>query len=194
MMDVELASSSQESSLSAKKLPPQHLEAERCVLGGILIDVEAVDRVREIIDEKDFYPRAHQILFNSILELSRRGIPPDLLTLSDFLKAQDLLEAVGGVTYISSLIDEVPSAANIATYAKLIREKSVCRQIIQTGTAMIEEAYQGRLELTELLDKTEKEISAMVREQLSSQKLSAEAQKLIQDLKTAAKVNYFQSY
>jgi replicative DNA helicase len=151
----------------SKKLPPQNLEAERCVLGGMLIDVEAVDRVREFVDAKDFYLQSHQLIFNAVVELSRRGTPADLITVSDFLKAQELLENVGGIQYISSLVDGVPSAANITAYAKMVSEKSIYREIIQAGTAMIEEAFQGGIELTEMLDKIEKDVFSIAHRTLS---------------------------
>jgi len=141
-----------------KRLPPQNLDAEKCVLGGMLIDGEAVDRVREFVDAENFYLNAHQTIFNSVVELSRRGTPADLLTVSDFLKAQDLLESVGGVQYLAALVDTVPSAVNITSYAKMVKEKAIYRQIIKAGTSMIEEAYQSKMELMDLLDKVEKDV------------------------------------
>ncbi len=143
---------------SVKKLPPQNLEAEKFVLGGMLIDAEAVDRVREFVDEKDFYLQHHQTIFNAIIELSRRGTPADLLTTSDFLRAQNMLESIGGSKYLGSLIDLVPSAANITHYSKMVREKAVLRGIIQAGTQMVEEAFQGAEELSEILDRVEKNV------------------------------------
>lgn len=150
-----------------KKLPPQSLEAERSVLGGMLIDTEAVDRVREFIDAKDFYLKPHQLIFNAVSELSRRGTPADLLTVSDFLKAQELLETVGGVQYLASLVDSVSSAANITAYAKMVQEKSIFREVIQSGTRMIEEAYSGASDLVELLDKVEKDVFSIAHRSMS---------------------------
>jgi replicative DNA helicase len=137
------------------------------VLGGILIDTEAVDRVREFIDAKDFYLKQHQMIFNAVSELSRRGTPADLLTVSDFLKAQDLLESVGGVQYLASLVDSVSSAANITAYAKMVQEKSVFREVIQSGTRMIEDAYSGTSDLTELLDRVEKDVFSIAHRTMS---------------------------
>ena len=104
------------------------------------------------------YLQSHQTIFNSVIELSRRGTPADLLTITDFLKAQDLLEAVGGIQYLSSLVDTVPSSVNITAYAKIVREKAMYRRIISAGTSMIEEAYSGKIELNDMLDKVEKDI------------------------------------
>jgi replicative DNA helicase len=141
-----------------KKVPPQNLEAERYVLGGMLIDGEAVDRVREFVEPKDFYLEAHRTIFSSVVELSRRGTPADLLTVSDYLRAQNLLEPVGGSKYLGSLVDLVPSSANINHYAKIVHEKAVLRGVIQAGTAMIEEAFRGSDEITEILDKAERNV------------------------------------
>lgn len=152
---------------AVKKLPPQSLEAERSVLGGMLIDAEAVDRVNEFIEAKDFYLKQHQLIFNAITELSRRGTPADLLTVSDFLKAQELLESVGGVQYLASLVDSVSSAANVTAYAKMVQEKSVFREVIQSGTRMIEEAYSGSSDLVELLDKVEKDVFSIAHRSMS---------------------------
>lgn len=156
MMEMERASA--EVSRAIKKLPPQNLEAEKCVLGGMLLDSESIDRVREYLEPKDFYLTSHQTIFSTIIELSRRGTPADLITVSDFLRAQNILETTGGVPYLASLVDTVSSSANVTTYAKMVREKSVLREIIQAGTQMMEEAYQGGSELTELLDRVEKDV------------------------------------
>jgi replicative DNA helicase len=148
------------------KLPPQSLEAERSVLGGMLIDGEAVDRVREFVDEQDFYLKSHQTIFNSVIELSRRGTPADLLTITDYLKAQDLLESVGGVQYLSQLVDQVPSSVNVTSYGKIVREKAMYRRIIRAGTGMIEDAYAGSIEMNEMLDKVEKDIFKIANQSL----------------------------
>jgi replicative DNA helicase len=124
----------------------------------MLIDPQAVDSVREILDEKDFYNPSHRTLFTSIIELHRRGNPADLITVSEFLKAQNLLEAAGGVPYIASLVDATTTSANVSAYAKLVREKSSFRDIIQIGTSMVEDAFQGGLDVNELTDKAEKDI------------------------------------
>lgn len=167
MMEVESGHVGAESVRSARKIPPQNLEAERYVLGGMLIDGEAVDRVREFTEPKDFYLEPHRTIFTSIIELSRRGTPADLLTVSDFLRAQNLLDAVGGSKYLGSLVDLVPSAANITHYAKIVREKAILRGVIQAGTAMIEEAFQGVDEISEILDKAERNVYEVAHRGLS---------------------------
>lgn len=143
---------------AVKKIPPQSVEAERSVLGAMLIDPQAADVVREHLEEKDFYLSSHQKLYTAIVELTRRGSPADLLTVSNYLRAQNLLEPAGGVEYIAGLVDAVTTSANVAAYAKLIHEKAVFREFIRIGTGMIEEAYQGALEVSEFSDKVEKDI------------------------------------
>lgn len=143
---------------SPTKLPPQNLEAERQVLGSALIDPEAIEKCLEHIEAKDFYSKAHQIIFNAIIELSRRGSGADLITVSDYLKAQNSLDAIGGTSALASLIDMVPTSANVEIYAQLIREKAVLRELIQVGTTIVEEAFQGSLSLNEMLDKVERDV------------------------------------
>ncbi len=141
-----------------RRLPPQNTEAERLVLGAMLIDGEAVDRVREAVEAKDFYLPAHQTVFSAIAELSRRGTPADLLMVSDFLRAQNLLESVGGNSYLGQLSDAVTTSANVASYAKMVRDKAILRELIQVGTKMVEEAFQGGEELPVILDRVEKNV------------------------------------
>lgn len=157
-MDLERAAQNAELQRAVKKIPPQSLDAEKAVLGAMLIDPNAVDQVREHVDEKDFYLGSHRTIFSAVVEISRRGTPAELLTVSEFLKAQNLLESAGGIPYIASLVDSVTSSANVGAYAKLVREKAIYRDIIQIGNSMIEEAFQGSLEVNELTDKVEKDV------------------------------------
>ncbi len=154
-MEVERSSDLQR---AVKKLPPQAIEAERAVLGAMMIDPAAVDAVREQVQDKDFYQGSHQTIFTAVIELSRRGSPVDLLTVSDYLKAQGLLEKAGGIQYIAGLVDSVTSSANAIAHGKMIREKAIYRDFITLGSSMIEEAHQGALEVTDFADKVEKEI------------------------------------
>src|SRR3970040_1806698 len=108
-----------------RKVPPQNLEAESSVLGGILLKNEAVNQVLELLRPEDFYRESHRKVFRAIVELSDRSEPVDLITLSDFLKNRGELEAVGGTAYLASLADFVPTAANITHYARILREKLI---------------------------------------------------------------------
>ena len=96
--------------LSSRKLPPQNMEAEQSILGGILIENEAVNKVMEILDGDDFYRDAHRKIFNALIALSERDEPADLITLTNELRKTNQLDSVGGASYVVSLIDSVPTA------------------------------------------------------------------------------------
>ncbi len=143
---------------SQLKLPPQNLDAEIHVLGSMLMDPECIEKVLEQLEAKDFYHRAHASLFTAITSLHAQGARADLITVTDYLEAQGQLASIGGVSFLNSIFDTVPNSANVETYAKLIREKAILRELIQIGTGIIEEAYQGSTTISELLDKTEREV------------------------------------
>jgi replicative DNA helicase len=141
-----------------RKVPPQNLEAEASVLGGILLENEAINRVLEIIAPVDFYRESHRKIFRAMLELADRSEPADLITLSELLKGKGELEAVGGSTYLASLADQVPTAANIAHYARIIREKAILRQLISSATEIATRGFEEQGNVDEFLDAAEKVI------------------------------------
>ncbi len=143
---------------SNTKLPPQNIEAEIHVLGSMLMDPDCIEKVVEHVEAKDFYHKAHGVLFAAILSLHSQGSRADLITVSDYLEAQGQLSSIGGASFVNGIFDTVPNSANVEAYAKLIREKSILRELIHIGTGMIEEAYQGATSITDLLDKTEREV------------------------------------
>jgi|DewCreStandDraft_1066081.scaffolds.fasta_scaffold00864_6 replicative DNA helicase len=141
------------------RLPPQSIEAEQAVLGAILLDPRALDRAVEIVGADDFYRDAHRKIFRAMLALHQRSEPVDLLTLSQELAAEGVLEAVGGTSYLAQLAEQVPTAANLAYYARIVREKSVLRQIIQVSTELGARAYDARPgEVDDFLDQVEQRI------------------------------------
>lgn len=141
------------------RLPPQSIEAEQAVLGAILLDPRALDRAVEIVGSDDFYRDAHRKIFRAMLALHQRSEPVDLLTLSQELAAEGVLEAVGGTSYLAQLAEQVPTAANLAYYARIVREKSVLRQIIQVSTELGARAYDARPgEVDDFLDQVEQRI------------------------------------
>jgi len=144
--------------VSSHKLPPQNIEAEQSVLGGILIENDAINKVMEILTPEDFYRDAHRKIYNALINLSVRDEPADLITLTNELRKIDQLDAAGGASYIASLIDSVPTAANIEYYAKIVKEKSILRQLIQTSTDIITESYQDRSDVESFLDEAERSI------------------------------------
>jgi replicative DNA helicase len=144
--------------VSSHKLPPQNVEAEQSVLGGILIENDAINKVMEILTPEDFYRDAHCKIYNALINLSSRDEPADLITLTNELRKIDQLDAAGGASYIASLIDSVPTAANIEYYAKIVKEKSILRQLIQTSTEIITQSYQDRADVESFLDEAERSI------------------------------------
>ena len=143
---------------SSHKLPPQHIEAEQSVLGGVLIENEAINRVMEILDVDDFYRDAHRKIYNALINLSERDEPADLITLTNELRKSDQLDSIGGASYLASLIDSVPTAANIEYYAKIVKEKAILRKLIQTSTEIITQGYEDRGDVEGFLDEAERAI------------------------------------
>jgi replicative DNA helicase len=143
---------------SLYKLPPQNIEAEQSILGGILLENSAINSVQEILSPGDFYSEAHRKIFNIIIELSEKNEPVDLITLSSALKDKNMLDSVGGTTYLASLVDNVPSAANIANYSKIVKEKAILRGLIGSATEIIDSCYEAGSDVDQVLDKAEHSI------------------------------------
>src|SRR6266404_6182242 len=141
-----------------RKVPPQNLEAESSVLGGILLDNEAINQVLELLRPEDFYRESHRKIFRAMIEITDRNEPVDLITLSDFLKSKNELEAVGGSAYLAALADFVPTAANISYYARIVREKAILRSLISTATEIATRGYEEQGSVEEFLDSAEKVI------------------------------------
>ncbi|HEY6368209.1 MAG TPA: replicative DNA helicase [Candidatus Binatia bacterium] len=141
-----------------RKVPPQNLEAESSVLGGILLENDAVNIVLELLRPEDFYRESHRKVFRAMIELTDRSEPVDLITLSEYLKSRGELDTVGGSAYLASLADFVPTAANIAYYARIVREKSILRSLIRTATDIATRGYEEQGNVEEFLDTAEKVI------------------------------------
>jgi len=140
------------------KLPPQNIEAEQSIIGAILIDNEALPKALEIIGTDDFYKTSHRKIFRSMVELFDRNEPIDLITLTDYMKRKDELDAVGGVSYLSSLVNMVPTAANIKYHSKIVREKGLLRSLLRSATEIASKVYEDNLEAEEMVDYAEKSI------------------------------------
>ncbi|WP_183359592.1 replicative DNA helicase [Geomonas limicola] len=141
-----------------RKLPPQSVEAEMSILGGILVDNEAINRALEILRPDDFYRESHRKIMQSMIELNERGEPCDLITMSTILKKKGELEEVGGGAYLATLVDFVPMAANIAYYCKIVKEKSITRKLISAATDIATQGYEDKVNVEELLDGAQKVI------------------------------------
>jgi len=127
--------------LEALKLPPHSLEAEQSILGGLLLDNEAADRVGDVLSESDFYSEAHRLIYREITQLNSDGKPVDVITLSEALLSIEKLDYVGGLAYLGALVQNVPTAANIRHYAQIVRERSILRQLAATAGEIADSAF-----------------------------------------------------
>src|SRR5690349_390456 len=123
------------------KLPPHSLEAEQSVLGGLLLDNDAADRVGDVVSAEDFYSDAHRVIYRHITQLIADGKPADVVTVSELLSSTQKLDYVGGLAYLGALAQNVPTAANIRHYANIVRERSILRQLATPATDIAESAF-----------------------------------------------------
>ncbi|MBO1514940.1 replicative DNA helicase [Metabacillus bambusae] len=140
------------------RIPPQNIEAEQAVLGAIFLQPSSLTLASELLIPEDFYRASHQKIYNAMLELSDKGEPVDLVTVTSELADANLLEEVGGVSYLSDLANSVPTAANIEYYGKLVEEKSILRRLIRTATGIAQDGYSREDEVEVLLNEAEKTI------------------------------------
>jgi len=140
---------------SPARVPPQNLEAERSVLGGILLDNNVLDQVLDLVQEEDFYREAHRKIFACMISMAERNEAIDYLTLEDELRAHGQLDEVGGAAYVASLTDAVPSLANLKTHAKIVRDKAVSRRLISAATEILQACFDDTRELAETLDQAQ---------------------------------------
>ncbi len=144
------------------KLPPQNIEAEQSLLGALLIDKDAIVTVAEILGISDFYKSVqHGSIFSAVLELFEKREPIDIVTVTQILKQAGNLDKVGGSAYLSELVNKVPTAAHIESYARIIREAAVRRQLISNSTRFIDLAYEEGLEVSDVLEDCEQSIFAI---------------------------------
>ncbi len=155
---AERSRKSQEN-LESLKIPPYSISAEQSVIGALMLDKLAWDKVAEILIEEDFYRRDHQLIYRGIRILSDKQSPMDVITLSEALEQLGWLEECGGLAYLATLAKETPSAANIEAYANIVREKSILRQLITSGSEIADLAYhpQGR-ETIQLIESAEQTV------------------------------------
>jgi replicative DNA helicase len=138
--------------------PPYSEDAEQAVLAAMMMDTDAVLRASEILDESMFYREPHRRIFRAMLALTERRDVVDALTLSDELERRGELEAVGGQSYISTLIDAVPTSANVEYHARIVHEKALLRRLIEVSTGIVGEAFEGHTTAADLLDAAEHRI------------------------------------
>jgi replicative DNA helicase len=146
------------SDLFPDRIPPQNIEAEQAVLGAIFLEPTALTTASEILVPEDFYRASHQKIFRTMLQLSDRGEPVDLVTVTSELADANSLEEIGGVSYLTELANAVPTAANIEYYAKIVEEKSILRRLIRTATSIAQDGYTREDEVEDLLNEAERKI------------------------------------
>ncbi len=142
--------------LSLEKVPPQNLEAEMAVLGSMLIDEEAIGVAVEALGSESFYNNSHRKIFETILNLYNANKAVDLITLTDELKRNELLNEIGGVSFLISLVNSVPTAANISHYVTIVKERSILRTLINNSTRILSLCYESEGNVDELVDQAEK--------------------------------------
>ncbi len=140
------------------RVPPQNIEAEQAVLGAMLIEREAISKVAEFLRAEDFYREAHRLIFNAMMELFNKNEAVDMITVIEYLRKNDKLEEAGGIAYVTSLANSVPTAANVLYHARIVEEKSLLRHLINTATHIATMGYEGSEEVSHIMDSAEKMI------------------------------------
>jgi replicative DNA helicase len=140
------------------RLPPQNIDAEEAILGGILLDPEAIGRVADLVRPEAFYLSAHQEIYRTMLTLQNQGLPTDLMSVATWLKDRGLLDKVGGQSKLIQLIDRTVSAVNIDQYASLVTDKYMRRKLIQVGGEIAQLGYDSSRELEQILDQSEQKV------------------------------------
>ncbi|MCH8028968.1 MAG: replicative DNA helicase [Candidatus Dadabacteria bacterium] len=172
----------------ASKPLPQNLEAEQSVLGSVLIDSSAINQVLEILGTDDFYKEAHRKIFGAMIELDSASKPIDVLSLYEYLKSQvQLLEDVGGSSYITYLPEVVPSVLNVGYYAKIVKEKAMLRKMIETASVITREAQSEDVDIEEFVERSEQSILDVAQNKVrpsfyDSKELTARALEIVETM------------
>ena len=157
--------------LSRDRLPPQHLEAERGVLGSILLDNEVMHDIVVFLRTEDFYRDAHQIIYAAISELYDKNKGIDAVTLAEELKLRGQFDAVGGDDTLTEIVTSVPHAANGKYYAEIVKQKATNRQLIESATEIIRDGYSNQFTAQELLESAERKVFAIAEDQVRGETL-----------------------
>ena len=142
--------------ITLDKIPPQNLEAEMAVLGSMLLDEEAISIALESLDRDSFYKDSHRKIFEGITDLFNANKAVDLITLTEKLKKEETLEGIGGPSYLTGLVNSVPTSANISQYVNIVKDKSVLRTLINNATKIVSSCYSSDGNVSEVVDNAEK--------------------------------------
>ena len=148
------------------RIPPNNLEAEMAVIGSILVDREMMAAVSEIVSPTDFYAHVHETVFLALIQLYERGEPLDKITVAEELRGRGLLDRVGGLPYLTSLMDTVPTAASAEYYAQIVREKSALRGLIHAGTQITQIGFESEEDVEGAIDRSEQVVYEVGRRQM----------------------------
>jgi replicative DNA helicase len=143
---------------SSERVPPQHLEAEEFVLGAVLLDNQAMNKVLEVLSPTAWYREAHRKIFQAMIELSETNEAIDQITVCERLRRRNELEQVGGAAYLAHLVAQVPTAANVRHHAKIVQEKALLRNLIAVATDIVASGYQDTEKVDDLIDQAERRI------------------------------------
>lgn len=144
--------------LALDRVPPQNIEAEQSILGAILLDNDALSKVLEVLSPEDFYRESHRKIFDAMIELFEKNEAVDLITVTDSLKRSNELDTVGGVTYLSGLVNQIPTSANVRYHSKIVKEKALLRALLRSATEIAAKVYESPMEADEMVDYAEKTI------------------------------------
>jgi replicative DNA helicase len=171
--------------LAALKLPPHSVEAEQSVLGGLLLDNNALERILDLIGEHDFYRADHRLIWQRILRLIDEGKPADVVTVAESLENRNELDQVGGLAYLAGLAQNTPSAANIRRYAEIVRERAVFRRLAEVGGEISDSAFNpaGRT-AQQILDEAESRVFQIKEEQAKGGQGFLELQPILKEVVT----------
>ena len=161
--------------LLATKVPPHSLEAERAVLGAILLDAESLPRAVELLAPEHFYHSSHRKMFSAMVSLFERGQPVDALTLQEELRRGDALEEVGGAVAIATMVEEAATAAHLQAYAAIVREKAILRELISVSHGIIQQSFEAQEDVDTLLDQAERLIFQISEKRIQRQAIPVRA-------------------
>ena len=149
------------------RIPPHSIEAETSVLGALLIDRDAIVSVAEFLRDVHFYDDKHASIYESVLELYEERTPIDVLTVSDKLKKKKLLKKIGGASFLATLVNNVPTAAHVEHYAKIVKDAATKRRMISVASKLVEQSFDEGIGAIDLMDKAEEEIFSLTQASLA---------------------------
>ncbi len=150
-----------ETAVGVERTPPRNIEAEQATIGSMLLDKDAIVKAIDILTAEEFYKDAHRIIFETVVSMYEKGEPIDLVTVTEQLRRRGSLEQIGGISYITTLANMVPTAANVEYYARIVKEKAIYRSLVRVGTGIVALGYEGAEDVELALDQSEQMIFSL---------------------------------